>query len=61
MTFSGSQSLGSVVEAVTLKAALAGVEQVLSGTVVVDRIHLVAQWHDGAFLRWEPIAEVPLG
>ncbi len=49
------------VDAVTLRAALADIEQPLSGTVRADRIHLVEQWHDGAHITWNPIAEVPLG
>ncbi|MEV6131918.1 2'-5' RNA ligase family protein [Streptomyces violaceusniger] len=48
------------VDAVTLKAALADIEQPISGTVVVDRLHLVEQWHDGAHITWRSIAEVPL-
>ncbi|WP_200261516.1 hypothetical protein [Streptomyces sp. HSG2] len=48
------------VDAVPLRAALAAIEQPLSGTVVVDRLHLVEQWHDGAHIMWRPIAEVPL-
>ncbi|MCJ1676265.1 hypothetical protein MTF65_02605 [Streptomyces sp. APSN-46.1] len=32
----------------------------LSGTVAVDRLHLVEQWHDGTRIMWEPVAEVPL-
>ncbi|NIY67995.1 2'-5' RNA ligase family protein [Streptomyces malaysiensis] len=48
------------VDAVALKAALAAIEQPLSETVAVDRLHLVEQWHDGAHITWDPIAEVPL-
>lgn len=48
------------VDAVALKAALAAIEQPVSGTVLVDRLHLVEQWHDGAHITWRPIAEVPL-
>ncbi|WP_374777136.1 2'-5' RNA ligase family protein [Streptomyces sp. NBC_01310] len=48
------------VEAVSLKAALAAIDSPLSGTVLADRLHLVEQWHDGAQIMWEPIAEVPL-
>ncbi|MGW2089079.1 2'-5' RNA ligase family protein [Streptomyces sp. NPDC001880] len=48
------------VDAVTLRAALADIEQPLSGTVFADRIHLVEQWHDGAHIMWDPIAEVLL-
>lgn len=48
------------IDAVSLKAALAAIAQPLSGTVVVDRLHLVEQWHDGAHIRWNPIAAVPL-
>ncbi|WP_413751727.1 2'-5' RNA ligase family protein (plasmid) [Streptomyces sp. R-74717] len=49
------------VDAVALRAALAAIAHPLSGTVLVDRIHLVEQWHDGAHITWHPIAEVPLG
>ncbi|WP_307517433.1 2'-5' RNA ligase family protein [Streptomyces umbrinus] len=48
------------VDATTLKAALADIEHPVSTTVVADRLHLVEQWHDGAHIRWDPIAEVPL-
>ncbi|MEV0505274.1 hypothetical protein AB0I84_47930 [Streptomyces spectabilis] len=48
------------VSAADLRAALAAIEQPLSGTVYVDRLHLVEQWHDGAAITWNPIAEVPL-
>ncbi|MFE7045050.1 hypothetical protein ACFU9X_38245 [Streptomyces atratus] len=48
------------VDAVTLRAALAAIEQPLSGPVLVDRLHLVEQWHDGAHIMWNPIAQVPL-
>ncbi|GAA1149175.1 2'-5' RNA ligase family protein [Streptomyces javensis] len=47
-------------DAVTLKAALAAIEQPLSQTVLVDRLYLVEQWHDGAHITWQPIAELPL-
>ncbi|WP_329595869.1 2'-5' RNA ligase family protein (plasmid) [Streptomyces sp. NBC_01362] len=48
------------VDAVTLKAALADIEQPLSGTVFADRLHLVEQWHDGRHIMWEPVATVLL-
>ncbi|MET9656779.1 hypothetical protein [Streptomyces sp. NPDC006510] len=48
------------VDAVTLKAGLADIEQPLSGAVLADRIHLVEQWHDGRHIMWEPVATVPL-
>ncbi|MEU7148698.1 2'-5' RNA ligase family protein [Streptomyces sp. NPDC045456] len=48
------------IEAVTLKAALAAIEQPLSTAVAVNRLHLVEQWHDGAHIMWNPIAQVPL-
>jgi 2'-5' RNA ligase len=48
------------VNAVTLRAALADIDQPLSGTLAVDRLHLVEQWHDGTHITWRPIAEVPL-
>ncbi|MFD8335626.1 2'-5' RNA ligase family protein [Streptomyces solisilvae] len=47
-------------DAVALRAALSEIEQPLSATVVANRIHLVEQWHDGEYIRWTPIAEVPL-
>ncbi len=48
------------VDAIGLKAALAEIDHPLSATVLADRLSLVEQWHDGAHIRWEPIAEVPL-
>ncbi|MFF4756380.1 2'-5' RNA ligase family protein [Streptomyces sp. NPDC001270] len=48
------------IEAVALKAALADIEEPLTATVNVDRLHLVEQWHDGTHITWRPIAEVPL-
>lgn len=45
---------------VDLRAALAAIEGPLSGTVYVDRLHLVEQWHDGQHITWEPVAQVPL-
>ncbi|MFD0154588.1 hypothetical protein ACWGQ4_00705 [Streptomyces sp. NPDC055721] len=48
------------VDPIALKAALADIDRPLSATVLADRIHLVEQWHDGAHIRWESIAEVPL-
>lgn len=48
------------ISAVTLKAALADIEHPVSTTVVADRLHLVEQWHDGAHITWNPIAEVSL-
>ncbi|MFI5752938.1 2'-5' RNA ligase family protein [Streptomyces sp. NPDC051644] len=48
------------VEAVSLKAALASIDRPLSGTVLADRLHLVEQWHDGAQIMWQSIAEVHL-
>ncbi|WNI27347.1 2'-5' RNA ligase family protein [Streptomyces sp. ITFR-16] len=48
------------VDTVSLKAALADIEQPLSATVVADRLHLVEQWHDGAHIMWKPVATVPL-
>ncbi|MFI8326992.1 2'-5' RNA ligase family protein [Streptomyces sp. NPDC085529] len=48
------------VDPVSLKAALADIDRPLSATVLADRIHLVEQRHDGAHIRREPIAEVPL-
>ncbi|MFF3177913.1 2'-5' RNA ligase family protein [Streptomyces sp. NPDC057900] len=48
------------VDVLSLKAELAHIEQTLSATVVVDRLHLVEQWHDGAHITWKPVATVPL-
>ncbi|MFF5282458.1 2'-5' RNA ligase family protein [Streptomyces sp. NPDC013171] len=48
------------VDPLTLKASLADIDRPLSATVLADRIHLVEQWHDGAHIRREPIAEVLL-
>ncbi|MGW2110021.1 2'-5' RNA ligase family protein [Streptomyces sp. NPDC001948] len=45
------------IDAVTLRS---DIEQPLSQTVVVKRLHLVEQWHDGAHITWQPIADVPL-
>ncbi|MFE5709568.1 hypothetical protein ACFQ7J_01860 [Streptomyces sp. NPDC056501] len=50
-----------VLDAVTLRASLASIEKSLTGTVLADSIHLVEQWHDGRHIRWNPIAEIPLG
>ncbi|MFE4018530.1 2'-5' RNA ligase family protein [Streptomyces sp. NPDC059101] len=48
------------INATDLKAALAAVDQPLSGTVLMDRLHLVEQWHDGAHITWNPIADIAL-
>ncbi|WP_189750472.1 2'-5' RNA ligase family protein [Streptomyces tendae] len=48
------------VDAIAVKASLADVAGPLSATVYVDRLHLVEQWHDGAHITWEPLAEVHL-
>ncbi|MFE6022737.1 2'-5' RNA ligase family protein [Streptomyces sp. NPDC056441] len=48
------------IDPVSLRAALASLEVQLSHTVRADRIHLVEQWHDGATIKWEPIASIPL-
>ncbi|MGW4551948.1 2'-5' RNA ligase family protein [Streptomyces violaceorubidus] len=48
------------VDATAVKASLADVAGPLSATVYVDRLHLVEQWHDGAHITWEPLAEVLL-
>ncbi|MCY0929457.1 hypothetical protein OTB20_25305 [Streptomyces sp. H27-H1] len=55
-TSEGAESI----EAVSLKAELAAINRTLSGTVHVDRLHLVEQWHDGAKIMWHPVAAVPL-
>ncbi|MFF2189362.1 2'-5' RNA ligase family protein [Streptomyces sp. NPDC058155] len=47
------------VAAVAIRTALSAISQPLSGTVFVDRLHLVEQWHDGAHIMWNPIAQVP--
>ncbi|MFJ1551439.1 hypothetical protein [Streptomyces sp. NPDC088246] len=39
---------------------MASIEAPLSHTVRADHIHLVEQWHDGATIKWEPIASIPL-
>ncbi|MFD4861612.1 2'-5' RNA ligase family protein [Streptomyces atratus] len=52
----GSETINPV----DLRAALAGIEEPLSHTVRADHIHLVEQWHDGATIKWEPIASIPL-
>ncbi|MEU6406201.1 2'-5' RNA ligase family protein [Streptomyces sp. NPDC046985] len=56
-TSTGAEALN----AVTLKTALASIDQPLSGNVLANRLHLVEQWHDGGRIVWTPIAEVPLG
>ncbi|MFJ4276110.1 2'-5' RNA ligase family protein [Streptomyces coelicoflavus] len=48
------------VDAVAVRASLADVAGPLSAPVYVDRLHLVEQWHDGARITWEPLAEVLL-
>ncbi|MFJ5850436.1 2'-5' RNA ligase family protein [Streptomyces sp. NPDC092903] len=50
----------NAIDPVGLRAALASLEAPLSHTVRADRIHLVEQWHDGATIKWEPIASIPL-
>lgn len=55
-TSQGSETLNPA----ELRAALAGIEAPLSHTVRADRIHLVEQWHDGATIKWDPIASIPL-
>ncbi|MGW3060664.1 2'-5' RNA ligase family protein [Streptomyces goshikiensis] len=46
---------------VTLKTALATIDQPVSAGLFADRIHLVEQRHDGRHIMWDPIAEIPLG
>lgn len=48
------------VDAVAIRTALSAISQPLSGTVFVDRLHLVEQWHNGAHITFSPIAQVPL-
>lgn len=55
-TGKGSETINPV----GLREALASIEEPLSHTVRADRIHLVEQWHDGATIKWEPIASIPL-
>ncbi|MEU9190319.1 hypothetical protein AB0D14_38535 [Streptomyces sp. NPDC048484] len=55
--------LGEGAEAVDragLKAQLADIEGHITVGMAVDRLHLVAQWHDGGHIMWDPVAEVPL-
>lgn len=60
-------SLGYITDAaagldpVALRTALAQIERPLTGTVLVNRIHLVEQWHDSRRIHWNPLAEIPLG
>ncbi|MFB7532024.1 2'-5' RNA ligase family protein [Streptomyces sp. NPDC056178] len=61
MSLAYTKSPGSeAIDPVGLRAALASIEVRLSHTVRADRIHLVEQWHDGATIKWEPIASIPL-
>lgn len=48
------------IDAVAIRTALSAIAQPLSGTVFVDRLHLVEQSHDRAHITWNPIAHVPL-
>ncbi|MGK3110565.1 2'-5' RNA ligase family protein [Streptomyces sp. WAC05858] len=50
----------AAVDRAGLKAQLADIEGHHTVSMAVARLHLVAQWHDGAHLMWDPIAEVPL-
>lgn len=43
-----------------LKAQLSDIQGAQTADVYVDRLHLVAQSHDGATITWQPLAEVPL-
>ncbi|MFE2936564.1 hypothetical protein [Streptomyces sp. NPDC059278] len=52
----GSETINPV----GLREALASIEAPLSHTVRADRIHIVEQWHDGATIKWEPIASIAL-
>ncbi|MFE9367765.1 2'-5' RNA ligase family protein [Streptomyces sp. NPDC006978] len=60
MSLAYASSGSEAVDAVTSRAGLASIEKPLSGTVAVDRLHLVEQWRDGAHITWNPIGEVPL-
>ncbi|GAA1376625.1 2'-5' RNA ligase family protein [Streptomyces beijiangensis] len=55
-TSDGSETINPV----DLREALAGIDGPLSHTVRADRVHLVEQWHDGASIKWESIATIPL-
>lgn len=55
-TTTGSAGL----KATDLRAGLAAIDQPLTGTVLVDRLHLAKQWHDGQHIMWCTLAEVPL-
>ncbi|MEU5898641.1 2'-5' RNA ligase family protein [Streptomyces venezuelae] len=48
------------VSAADLREALAAIDGPLAQQVQVDAVHLVAQWHDGAAIRWEQLATVAL-
>jgi hypothetical protein len=43
-----------------LEAELSGIGDPDPMTMTVDRLHLVAQYHDGARITWQSLAEVPL-
>lgn len=47
--------------ATDLRQELAHLDGPVSGTVLVDRLHLVDQVHDGSRITWQPLAQVPLG
>lgn len=47
-------------DVIELKSQLSDIEGSLTTDVYVDRIHLVAQRHDGASITWQPLAEVLL-
>ncbi|MCG0285364.1 hypothetical protein [Streptomyces sp. PSAA01] len=49
------------INAVELRQALAAIDGPLAQTLCVDRLHLVEQWHEGVHIRWNPLAEIPLG
>jgi hypothetical protein len=48
------------IDTIGLKARLSDIEGPLTTDVYVDRLHLVAQKHDGTRITWEPLGVVPL-
>lgn len=48
------------IDVMALKAQLSDIQGPQTTDVYVDRLHLVAQHHDGANITWQPLAEVPL-
>ncbi|MFF1680763.1 2'-5' RNA ligase family protein [Streptomyces sp. NPDC058256] len=48
------------IDVMGLKAQLSDIEGPQTADVYVDRLHLVAQRHDGGSITWQPLAEVRL-